>query len=76
MILALFNCSHGCGINDGNTLVVTGGGIRELFVSDGFSLKNSMATKIVDRYNAQVIFYIFHVLIMLSGVRSEMHDKG
>ena len=55
---------------------MTGGGIRELFVSDGFSLKNSMATKIVDRYNAQVIFYISRVLTMLSGVRSEMHDKG
>jgi len=43
----------GCGIKDGNTLVVTGGGIREYVGSGGFTYKDSKATKIVDRYNAK-----------------------
>jgi len=43
----------GCGINDGNTLVVTGGGIRESIGPDGITYYDSMPTKTVDRYNAQ-----------------------
>jgi len=44
---------HGCGINDGNTLVVTGGGIRDYIGAGGFTYYESTATKTVDRYNAQ-----------------------
>jgi len=44
---------HGCGINDGNTLVVTGGGIRDYIGAGGFTYYESTASKTVDRYNAQ-----------------------
>merc|ERR1719244_1484516 len=44
---------HGCGINDGDTLVVTGGGIRDYIGAGGFTYYESTATKTVDRYNAQ-----------------------
>ena len=40
--------SRGCGIEDEGTLIITGGG------SNGRS--DSVATKIVDRYNSKVAF--------------------
>ena len=46
MICANFTPSRGCGIEDEGTLIITGGG------SNGRS--DSVATKIVDRYNRQV----------------------
>ena len=47
----IFIFSRGCGIEDAGTLIITGGG------SNGRS--DSVATKIVDRYNSKVAFLSF-----------------
>ena len=47
----IFISSRGCGIEDEGTLIITGGG------SNGRS--DSVATKIVDRYNSKVALLSF-----------------
>ena len=62
--LMIFIFSRGCGIEDEGTLIITGGG------SNGRS--DSVATKIVDRYNSKVAFAAYSKDNLMSALNRDL----